>query len=155
MNLIGQGGVYMVKVSFDLHIKCSAHEVFTFISNMENNPLWQQGMASCKIIGNTPLRVGQEYLQQAKFLGRQIDSHFKVIEYEENYLIKATTLESSFPITFTRIVTGDENNCRVQVYVEGDSSKFYKILEPMVQRMVYKSIHRDYYRLKDIMEFKS
>lgn len=145
----------MVKVTIDLHIKCSAHEVFAFLSNMENNPSWQQGMVSCNIIGDMPLRVGQEYLQESFFFGRQINSHFKVIEYEENYLIKATTLESSFPITFTRIVTGDDHTCRVQAYIEGDSSKYYKLLEPIMQRIVYKSIHKDYYRLKDLMEYNS
>ncbi len=77
---------------------------------------------------------------------------FKVIEFEENYMIKATTLESSFPITFTRIVTGDENSCRIQSLVEGDTSKYYKLLEPFIQRMIYKIVHQDYYRLKDLME---
>ncbi len=142
----------MIKVSVDLHIKCSASEVFKFISNMENNPLWQQGMTSCQIIDTMPLRVGQEYIQVSQFLGKRINSHFKITGFEDNYLIKATTIESPFPITFTRIVTGDENNCHVQAFLEGDASKYYKLLEPFIQRMVYKTIHQDYYRLKDLME---
>jgi len=142
----------MIKVTIDLHIQRSAKEVFDFLSNMENNAYWQQGMDRCEILDNVPLRVGQEYIQEAHFLGQPIKSHFKIIEFEPGYLIKATTLESTFPITFTRIVTGDDERCRVQAYIEGDSKKYFKFLEPVVERIVYKMIHRDYYRLKDLME---
>ena len=142
----------MVKVSIDLHINRSAKEVFEFISNMENNPLWQQGMDSCQIANNIPLRVGQEYNQVAYFLGQTIVSRFKVIEYEPDYLIKATTIKGPFPITFTRIVSGDDDRCEVKAYIEGEASKYFKIFEPALERMVYKMIHRDYYRLKDMME---
>lgn len=142
----------MVKISIDLHINRSAKDVFDFISNMENNPLWQQGMDRCTIIDSTPLRVGQEYDQIAHFFGQEIISRFKVIEYEPGYLIKATTIKGPFPITFTRIVTGDDDRCEVRAYIEGDGSRFFKIIEPALERMVYKTIHRDYYRLKDLME---
>lgn len=142
----------MIKVTVDLHIQRSAKDVFDFLSNMVNNPLWQDGMETCQIIDNLPLRVGQEYLQIAHFLGKEIKSHFKIIEFEPDYLVKATTLESSFPITFTRTVSGDDNRCHVVAYIEGDPKGFFKVIEPALERMVYKRIHRDYYHLKDLME---
>lgn len=144
----------MVKVSFALHINRAAKDVFDFISNMENNPIWQFSMHKCTILNNTALRVGQEYDQELHFLGKKIISRFRICEYEPGYLIKATTTESPFPMTFERTVTGDDQSCEVKAYIEADASRFFKMLEPAIERLVYKSIHRDYYHLKDLMENK-
>lgn len=45
-------------------------EVFSFLANVENNPLWQSGMQEAKITSEGPIDVGTTYSQLAKLLGR-------------------------------------------------------------------------------------
>ncbi len=69
-------------------------------------------------------------------------------------MVKATSTAGSFPITFTRIVepAGDGSQARVKAIIEGDSSGFFKIAEPLMKRMVQRSVEGDYQRLKMIFE---
>lgn len=139
-------------ITHKLSIQADSKKVFDYISNFENNPEWQKGMISCVIEGQVPLGLGQRYKQTARFLGKDIHSLFEVIDFQEDHLVKATTLTSTFPITFTRIVEGNTEHCEVTAIVEGDSSKYYKLFEPIMRIMVKNSIKKDYARLKGIME---
>lgn len=42
-------------------------------------------------------------------MGKKILTTFKITEYEANHLIKGESIVSTFPITFKRIVDGDEH----------------------------------------------
>ena len=72
----------MIRVETSVHINRPGDEVFAFISNFENNPLWQSGQVEARFASEGPLRVGSTYDQVAKFLGRRIESTFEVLEYE-------------------------------------------------------------------------
>ena len=142
----------MIRVDVAITIKRPADEVFAFISNFENNPKWQKGMQSCTFTSPPPLQVGSTYDQEAKFLGRPIISKFEVIAYEPGRMVKAATTSSSFPITFTRRVEPVEGRTRVTAVIEGDSSGFFRIAEPLMRWMVNRSINNDYARLKQLLE---
>ena len=121
----------MITVKINVEINHPAQKTFAFISNFENNPIWQKGMQECKIITPGDLRTGSQYEQKAKFLGKDIISKFKVIGYTPGQRVKATSIEGSFPITFTRIVEGDDLISRVKAIIEEDSKGFFKIAEPL------------------------
>ena len=142
----------MLRIQSTVFIKCSPEEVFTYIANPENNPDWQGGMRSCVITSEGPLDVGTTYQQVAAFLGRRIESNFEIVEYEAPRLIKGTTVESSFPITFTRTVEAREGGTQVKTIVEGDASGFFKIATPLMRIMVKRSVDQDYARLKARLE---
>ena len=142
----------MIRVETSVHIDRPSDEVFAFISNFENNPLWQSGQIEARFTSEGPLQVGSTYDQVAKFLGRQIVSTFEVLEYEPGRKVKATSIAGSFPITFTRMVEPAGGGANVSAVVEGDSSGFFKLAEPLLARMVQRSVEMDYRNLKRIME---
>lgn len=144
----------MTHVNSRIHIQRNAAEVFDFISNPENNPQWQKGMQSCEITSAGEWGLGSMYAQRAKFMGRDIVSKFEITQYESGRLIRGDTVESSFPISFTRIVEPDETGkgCNVQAIVTGDATGFFRFLTPLMNWMVSSSIKKDYRRLKALME---
>jgi len=142
----------MIKIVTEVEINRSSDEVFAYISNFENNPKWQSGQISAEFTSDGPLRVGSTYDQAAKFLGRTIVSEFEVLEYEPGHIVKASSTSGSFPITFTRIVEPSSEGAAVKAIVEGDSSGFFKLAEPLMARMVQRSVDADYQNLKRIME---
>ncbi len=93
-----------------------------------------------------------EYDQIARFLGREIVSSFEVVAFEPGRMVKATTRDGSFPITFTRIVKPVEGGARVRAVIEGDASGFFRIAEPLLRLMVGRSVKGDYQNLKRILE---
>lgn len=142
----------MLRVETSVRINRPSDEVFDFISNFENNPLWQSGQVEARFTSEGPLRVGSTYNQVAKFLGRRIESTFEVLEYEPGRKVKAASTSGSFPITFTRMVEARDGGAEVSAVVEGDASGFFKLAEPLLARMVQRSVDADYRNLKQILE---
>lgn len=142
----------MIRVEVNIQIKHPAKSTFEMISNFEKNPVWQKGMQECRLVTDGELRVGTRYEQLAKFLGKDIISTFEVKEYEPGKMVSASSISGSFPITFTRIVHGDESVSNVQAIIEGESKGFFSLARPLMQWMVNRSIQKDYKRLKVILE---
>lgn len=127
-------------------------EVFAFVSNFENNPKWQSGMRAAWFTTPPPLAIGSRYEQVAEFLGKRIVSTFEVVAFEPGRMVKATTVEGSFPITFTRRVEPARGGSRVSAEVEGDASGFFRIAAPLLRLMVQRSVRKDYGRLQRLLE---
>ena len=51
----------MIKVETTVQIDRPSEEVFTYISNFENNPEWQSGQLEAKFTSEGPLSVGSTY----------------------------------------------------------------------------------------------
>ncbi|WP_261131268.1 SRPBCC family protein [Bacillus sp. Marseille-Q3570] len=144
----------MIKVVVNKVIEQPLEMVFAYIANFENNPKWQKGMIEAKFTTNGPLQVGSIYDQVAKFLGKRIITTFRVVDYEENEKIKITSIKSTFPITVTRTVEQFNGATKVTAIVEGDATKVFKIAQPIMKRMVEKSVKTDYENLKKQLEGK-
>ena len=143
----------MIRTEIDIVIDRPAEAVFDVLSDLSRNPTWQNGMKSCVWTSDPPVGVGSSYEQIAEFAGREIRSTFEVAEYEPGSRIKATTIESSFPITFTRWVEAiDDSTTRVRAIIEGDASGFFRLMERFMAPMVRRSIRGDYARLKALLE---
>ena len=142
----------MIRVETRVHIDRHSEEVFAFISNFGNNPKWQSGQLEARVTSEGPLQVGSTYDQVAKFLVRRIESTFEVLEYEPNRRLKAASTSGSFPITFTRLVEARGGGTEVTAIIEGDASGSFKLAEPLLARMVQRSVDSDYQNLKRIME---
>ncbi|MCF6139024.1 SRPBCC family protein [Pseudalkalibacillus berkeleyi] len=142
----------MIKINVSNTIHAPHDRVFSYISNFENNPKWQGGMVSARFTSEGPIGVGSTYEQVAKFLGKEITTTFKVVEYEENRKIKIESIKSTFPITVTRTVEPHKEGTLVSAIVEGDASKTFKVAQPLMKLMVKKSVKSDYKNLKKQLE---
>ena len=124
-------------------------EVFAFVANFENNPRWQAGMRACRWTSDEPMVVGATYVQEARFLGRRIDTHFRVSELSPGRQISIESVKSTFPIQVTRSVEPiDERSCRVTAHIRGQPTGLLKLFSGMVRKQVTK----DYRQLKALLE---
>lgn len=142
----------MIKINVSNTIQAPHDRVFSYISNFENNPKWQGGMVEARFTSEGPIGVGSTYEQVAKFLGKEITTTFKVVEYVENRKIKIESIKSTFPITVTRTVEPHKEGTLVTAIVEGDASKTFKVAQPLMKMMVKKSVKSDYKNLKKQLE---
>lgn len=124
-------------------------EVFEFVANFENNPRWQAGMRACRWTSEETMAVGATYVQEARFLGRRIDTHFRVSEFEPGARISIESTASTFPIQVSRSVEAiDERRCRVTAHIRGQPKGLLKLFSGMVRKRVAK----DYRELKEVLE---
>lgn len=124
-------------------------EVFEFIANFENNPRWQAGMRACRWTSGETMVVGATYVQEARFLGRRIDTHFRVSEFTPGTRIAIESTESTFPIQVSRAVEAiDERRCLVTAHIRGQPKGILTLFSGMVRKRVAK----DYRALKALLE---
>lgn len=143
----------MMQVTSSLEVDRPAAKVFAYIADAENNPRWQKGMRSCRWTTGPPIRIGSIYEQQARFLGRPINSTFEVTALQPDRSITIRSIASTFPIVVTRSVEPlGHSRCRVSALVRGDPSGVFGIAAPLLRRMVQRSVRADYRRLKARLE---
>ncbi|MCA9649570.1 MAG: SRPBCC family protein [Myxococcales bacterium] len=132
-----------------IEIDRPAEPVFRYLADFENNPQWQGGMQSCRWTSDEAGVVGATYVQEARFLGRRIDTYFVVTELEPGRRISIESTQSTFPIQVTRSVQPlGEGRCRVTAHVRGQPGWPMSMMSGMVRR----SIRKDYERLKARLE---
>ena len=136
-----------MQVTTSVAVEAPPDEVFAYLSDVENNPEWQSGMVSARWTSDGPIGIGSTYDQVATFLGRRIESTFRVEAYESGRMIRAATTDGSFPITFTRTVEPSGNGSMVTAVITGDASGFFKLAEPVLRLMVQRSVDGDYRNL--------
>lgn len=143
----------MTEVRAEVEIERAAGAVFDYLADMENNPTWQRGQQSCVWTSEPPLALGSTYDQRARFLGRDIVSSFEVVEFEPGRRIRITSTSGSMPIDVTRTVEPlGSDRCRVGAVVRGEPPRAFRILGPLLDRLVARSVNADYERLKAELE---
>jgi len=128
--------------------------VWEYLANAEHNPEWLRNMSSCRWITDRPLRVGSQYEQVARFLGKDVRTTFEVTALEDERLITICSLPgSSFPLTITRQLDPvSERRCLVTEVAGGDPSGFYRLAGPPMRVMVRRNIAQAYQSLKQLLE---
>lgn len=138
----------------DIEIERPAAEVFAYLSDFSNNPRWQSGMESASWTSEPPHTVGATYVQVARFLGREIRSHFVVEALEPGRSVRIATTESTFPIRVERSVEPlDASRCRVRADIQGDpATGLMRLVAPLMRWFGQRSVTADYQALKVLLE---
>lgn len=143
----------VIEVTTSIEIDRPAENVFAFVSEFPNNPRWQRAQESCTWTSEPPLRVGSTYDQRARFLGKELVNSFEVVELEPGRRVRFTSTAGTLPLTITRSVEPlGPSRSRFTEAVEGESAGVFRIGEPLVRRMVKRSIAKDFPRLKALLE---
>ncbi|MEM9034680.1 MAG: SRPBCC family protein [Actinomycetota bacterium] len=143
----------MTDVTVSIEIDRDADAVFAYLADMANNPHWQRGQERCTWTSEPPLRIGSTYDQEARFLGRRIVSSFEVRELEPGRRIRIVSTAGNMPIDVTRTVEPiDDDRCQVTARVQGTAPGPMRLLGPLLELVVRRSVEGDYRRLKERLE---
>ncbi len=136
-----------MELTASVEISRPATDVFAYLAEPRNNPLWQKGMKRCEWITDGPIAVGSQYRQEASFLGRSVVSLFEVVELAEGTSITFETIESTFPIKVRRWVEDrGVGTCLVSAVI-GGGPRVPRFLEGLVGKIAQRSVTADYERL--------
>ncbi len=142
----------MVKVEVSAVINRPVEEIFDYISNPENGPKWQSGVLEAEQTSKGPSSVGATIREVRKFMGRRIDQTFEITEYEPNRMIKQKTISGPMTLDASYAFESVEDGIRVTIGGEGDSGGFFKLADPIINRMAKRQMEADLANLKDLLE---
>ena len=147
-----KGDNVMIEIKNSLQINRPVEDVFAFVANIENLPLWAGPVTEAKQTSEGPVGAGTTQTQIAQFLGRRIESSQEVTEYELNKKLSTKTTSGPLPIevsyTFEPVAGG------TMMHLEGnvDAGGVFKLGEPIVGRMLKRQTDADAETLKELLE---
>ena len=142
----------MTRVAIDIIVRRPLELVFSFISHFENNPQWQGGVVKAWLTSPGPLAAGSTLTQLSRFLGRDIEFHFKVLRFEPGRLAEFTTESGTFPVQILREVEGVPDGTRVRALITGEAGGVFKLAAPLLDSFTKRQIEADYAKLKALLE---
>lgn len=143
----------MITTVTSIDIERPAADVFDFVADMANNPRWQRGQVRCTWTSEPPIGIGSTYDQEARFLGKTIESSFEVVEFEPGRRIRIVTTSGTMPLDVVRSVRADgPDRCVVTAEVSGEPQGVIRLAGSLVGRLVRRSVAADYRRLKELLE---
>ncbi len=141
----------MVNMEVSVVINRPLGEVFTKLTDLENNERWRSGTIQAEKTSAGDVGVGTTYRMVNSAFGRRMEGEAEVTEFEPNRRF-VTKNRSGVPIETERIFEPVEGGTRVTFTVKAELAGFFQLAEPLVAGMGKRRLESDVADLKDLLE---
>jgi uncharacterized membrane protein len=139
----------MIRIEKYVVINKPVEDVFALVTDGSQAHTWQGGLEAVE--GDTD-RVGSQYNEVRKFLGREMRSTLEVTAFEHPSRWAAKIVKGPVPYEVVVLVAPEGDGTRVTSRIDGEPSGFFKVAQGMMQSQLEKSIEEDLQRLKKLLE---
>ncbi|MDX1687260.1 MAG: SRPBCC family protein [Candidatus Promineifilaceae bacterium] len=141
----------MIDINSSITVGRPAGEVFDFVNNQKNAPLWLSGWLETRPTSETE-GVGYTWIDVVEVFGRRVETEFEVTEFEPARKIAFKSIRGSFPVRGIYSFTPDGDGTVVTFALQGEPAGFFKLAEPLLARMLQRQWDTNLANLKDILE---
>ncbi len=140
----------MVKVEISLHINRPVAEVFNYLNDPAKMPEWNSTMEEATP-SESPLKVGTRIRTRVRMLGRKIEGTVEVVEHEPNkrFVLKG---DQPFPLKAIYTFQAENGGTRLVSAAEAELGGFFKLSEPILERIVKKQLKAQFETAKELLE---
>lgn len=127
-------------------------EVFAFVSDARNRPLWDQSVDTEQLTSPEPIGVGSTVRTGLRSMGRDYVLTWEITEHEP---LGRQTIESTsgpFPTTLAYQLSARDGGTLVAFSVTGRPTGILRLLQPLIARNTQKNLDRGFPRLKRLLE---
>ena len=142
----------MAKFEINLVINRPIDEVFAFISNSENLPLWRTSALEVTRTSSEPSGIGSVFKARFSFLGRPFDGDLEVIAHEPHEKYGTKVVGGPFPLEARYTLKPAGNGTQLTLVIEGAPGGFFRLAEPLVVSLAKRSYEADLNNLKEMLE---
>ena len=143
----------MLHAEESVEINRPVEEVFSYVSTVESQPEWATPPQEVRKDTPGPPREGDAFTAVAKFLGRRLETPFRITSIEPNRQFSYRATGGPIPDqrwnnTFEEVSGGT----RLTLVVEGEPGGFFRLAEPLLERAANRQFRADLGTLKDMLE---
>lgn len=112
-------------------------EVFDYVAEPANLPVWDSSIVHAERLDNGPMAVGSRMKGTSKILGRRFDWTTEVVEFEPPRRSSMRSVDGDLIFTVTFTTEPEGSGTRITQRVDADSGLggvFGKIADPLVQK---------------------
>jgi uncharacterized membrane protein len=142
----------MFVVDSAVEVRRPVPEVFEFVADMTNAPVWQSGLAFVERLPPGTVRVGSEHVFERHFAGRTLKSRNRITELQRPSRIAFEIPQGWISGRAAYEVTAIEGGSRVLCRMEFRARGMGRLVEPLLARVLSRDSRRDDQRLKAVLE---
>ena len=130
----------------------SQQEVFEYVSNPANDPLWRDSAVASEWLSDPPHGVGSTIRNVDKFLGREMDGTIEVTVWDPPSVLGYKS--ASGPLEFVMTMTSRPKDGGTQLTLSGEVelAGIFGLAERVVGPMLDKQMTKDLDGLKRVMD---
>ncbi len=142
----------MIRIETRVVINRPIDEVFEFVSDVENNSLWQSSTIEGKQTSLGSLAMGTTIMTISSYLGLRIKTDWEVIEYEPHKKYVAKSISGRGQAKGTWAFESVANGTRVDLEAEMGLSGLFRIVEPMLKIIGQRETEKEFAALRELLE---
>ena len=142
----------MITDEHSIEIARPVEEVFAFVSDVRNNPLWCGAFVESTVTSGDGVGVGSTSRHVVRFLGKRIEADAVITDFVPNRRSCIRTTTGPIPTRGCRTVEPVEGGARVTQTIEASPGRFFGLAERIVVRIGAHQIETDLLALKYILE---
>jgi carbon monoxide dehydrogenase subunit G len=126
------------------------HEVFAFLTDLENLTRWQPTVREVRWEGE--LRVGSRFEETREMLGRRATSTLEVVALDPGREFSIRVVEGPIPLEVRHLLEPAAGGTRLALEVEGEAAGLMRLAAPIAERAAARQAGQDLATLKGILE---
>jgi len=127
-------------------------EVFAFVSDARNRPLWDQSVDTEQLTSPEPIGVGSTVRTGLRSMGREYVLTWEITEHEPPGRQTIESTSGPFPTTLAYQLSARDGGTLVEFSVTGRPTGMLRLLQPLIARNTQKNLDRGFPRLKRLLE---
>jgi hypothetical protein len=142
----------MIHIHLSTNIYRPLKQVFSFVSNPENDFQWQYGTLATGAVSAGAVALGSTFRSVAHFMGQRIESLCEVTEYDLNHRYGFRSLAG--PVEGHTVYTFEMagGSTQVRISSELNQRELFKISDSIVEKKFKRQYKENFAMLKDLLE---
>jgi carbon monoxide dehydrogenase subunit G len=127
-------------------------EVFAFVADARNRPLWDESVDTEELTSPEPIGVGSTVRTRLRSMGRDYVLTWKIAEHEPPRRQTIEGTSGPFATTLEYRLRPQSGGTLVEFSVTGRPTGMLRLLQPLIARNTQKNLERSFPRLKQVLE---
>jgi carbon monoxide dehydrogenase subunit G len=142
----------MIKLERSVLIERPVEDVYSFISNFENESKWCEEVVRTQKTSEGPIGVGSTFTDHVEFMGRTIKSSYEILACEPNKSITIETSAGLVPFVATYSFDDADGVTKLAILAEAEPGGVFKHSTPIIRRRLDKQWEQNFANLKQLLE---
>ena len=140
----------MIRIENTVEIARPPEEIFEILSDIERLPEWQTSAVEAHTEG--PLAEGSRVTEKRRLLGREVDTELEVVAFQPPRRLTLRSLGGPVKFTVDHELVAHGGGAQLRFLAEARPGGLLRLTEPVLARTAEQEFHRDFDRLKELLE---
>jgi carbon monoxide dehydrogenase subunit G len=131
-----------VRAELTIEIARTPEDVFAFLTDVSNVPVWQSGVKSSTLVDG-------QIEESRSLFGKEVHTTLEIVERDEPRVFTLRAIDSPVPFSVRHVIEPADSGTRLTVTAEGDVPGFAASL---FAKGAERQFRKDFERLKRILE---